>query len=188
MELVELTMPPLLLNETAWADLLYVLMTGGGILLGIVILVVSINRIRPNPPLTPNAFEAASAPKPSMHPNLRYLFRYQCQLNFTAGLTPSNPHQQTEPGRLRLVELTQSFVQAAKQAELVSLLDNNLYFIDLWAAHLLLEHAAPSQPTQDRCLALITAYATSPRRTTLAEEETVWLKNYRPGEQHKPKN
>ncbi|QIL78300.1 hypothetical protein [Hymenobacter sp. HDW8] len=171
-------MHPFLLEENMVFVFWGHVVAAGGILLGILLLVLAINRIQPDPPAKALALVstlAEVAARPHGPRTLRAWFRYQCQLNFQAGLTPASLEKAGEPGSHRLVEITQALQQAGHQAVLVALLGDALYFIDLWAAHLLLAQARPSEPIRAQCLAVIRAYAAYPQLAALAREQQAWL-------------
>jgi hypothetical protein len=52
------------------------------------------------------------------------------------------------------------------------------YFINLWAAHLMLEYGKPNKSQKEQCLEIIKRYTDNPLAPEAAIEEKIWLENY----------
>ena len=108
--------------------------------------------------------------------NLTDLFLLQCRENFFQGVTPANLVQRAEPGPQKLVALYTRFIGANQGEAFVGLLQEYQYYINLWAAHLLVEHHHPDGPTRQLCMETIEGYANSTIDPKVAQEELEWLR------------
>ena len=52
------------------------------------------------------------------------------------------------------------------------------YLIQLWAAHLIIEHGNPTEELKTKCLQEIAKYSTNPISPKIAAQEADWLKHY----------
>ncbi|NVO33520.1 hypothetical protein [Hymenobacter lapidiphilus] len=104
------------------------------------------------------------------------MFLLQCRENFFLGITPANLLQRAEPGPQKLVELYTRFIGANQIVAFVGLLQEGQYYINLWAAHLLVEHHHPDGPTHQICMDTIERYANSSIDPKVAQQELEWLR------------
>ncbi|GAB2706781.1 hypothetical protein GCM10011495_39300 [Hymenobacter frigidus] len=127
-------------------------------------------------PYTSSRRYGFSAPK-HMQP-LTELFLWQYRENYFLGLTPANRLYRAEPGSQALVALYTRMVGANQVSAFTGLLREAQYLVNLWAAHLLVEHFHPDAHTRKQCLLIIEAYAAGSVDPKLASEEQEWLKHY----------
>jgi hypothetical protein len=100
-------------------------------------------------------------------------FLLQCRENYFRGVTPSGPGAETE--KQALLTCFHSFTGAYGTAAFSGFLQEGQYLIDLWAAHLLVEHHQPDKPTRQLCIEMIQRYANSSINLRVAQEELDWL-------------
>ncbi|WBA43990.1 hypothetical protein [Hymenobacter canadensis] len=101
-------------------------------------------------------------------------FLMQCRENFFQGITPSGPGAET--AKQALVALFRGLTAANQMEAFVGFLQEGHYSINLWAAHLLVEHHCPDGPTRQLCMKIIESHAMSTIHPKVAQEELEWLK------------
>ena len=84
-------------------------------------------------------------------------------------------------GYQRLLQVAKLQFDAGKEDEFYQYAQEGQYFIELWVAHLLLEHGAPSADLAVKALAIIRRYAAPHYRLNedVAQQEVRWLAEYR---------
>lgn len=100
-------------------------------------------------------------------------FLLQCRENYFRGITPCGPGAETE--KQALLACFHDFTAANGTAAFSGFLQEGQYYIDLWAAHLLLEHHHSDSPNRQLCMQTIEVYANSTINPRVAQEELKWL-------------
>ena len=75
-----------------------------------------------------------------------------------------------------LLDCFHGFTAANGMAAFSGFLQEGQYYIDLWAAHLLVEHYHPDEPIWRLCMETIETYANSTIDPKVAQEELEWLR------------
>lgn len=101
-------------------------------------------------------------------------FLMQCRENYFRGVTPSGPS--AKPEKQALVDCFHGITAANGMAAFSGFLQEGQYYIDLWAAHLLVEHYHPEEPIWRLCMETIETYANSTINPKVAQEELEWLR------------
>ncbi|WP_426062240.1 hypothetical protein [Hymenobacter sp. B1770] len=101
-------------------------------------------------------------------------FMMQCRENFSRGITPSGPGAET--AKQALVALFRSLTVADQIETFVGFLQEYHYYINLWAAHLLVEHYRPDEPTRQLCMETIERHTIVTLNPKVAQEELEWLR------------
>ncbi|OWP61540.1 hypothetical protein CDA63_18935 [Hymenobacter amundsenii] len=102
-------------------------------------------------------------------------FLMQCRENFFRGITPSGSGAET--AKKALVALFRGLTAASQMETFVGFLQEGHYYINLWAAHLLVEHYRPDGPTWKLCMEIIESHAMSTINPKVAQEELECLRN-----------
>ncbi|NVO86810.1 hypothetical protein [Hymenobacter terrestris] len=100
-------------------------------------------------------------------------FLMQCRENFFRGITPSGPGAET--AKQALVALYEGLTTANQMEAFIGFLQEGHYYINLWAAHLLVEHYRPDGPTRQLCMDTIGSHVMSTINPKVAQEELEWL-------------
>lgn len=104
-------------------------------------------------------------------------FLLKCRDLYHAGITPANPEQRTTEEYQTMVELGLSYFKEGREREFSGFFGEAQYAVDLWAAHLILEHGKPDHILKQSCIEIIRRYAgsTMPHARQIAMEEIEWL-------------
>jgi hypothetical protein len=101
-------------------------------------------------------------------------FLMQCKEYFFRGITPSGPGAET--AKQALMTLFRGLPIANQMEALVGFLQEYHYCINLWAAHLLVEHYRPDGSTRQLCMETIERHAMGTLNPKVAQEELEWLR------------
>ena len=105
-------------------------------------------------------------------------FIIQCRTNYLSGIRPAHQQSKNTEGYKALVQIAQSYFDANKYDDFVGNFMEERYFINLWAAHLMLEFGQPNESQKEHCLEIIRRYSDNPLAPEAAIEEKIWLDNY----------
>jgi len=106
------------------------------------------------------------------------LFLIQCKKNYFDEIFPADPAIKQSKGYLKLKDLAQSYFSENKYGEFEGFFMESQYLIQLWAAHLIIEHGNPTEELKTKCLQEIAKYSTNPISPKIAAQEADWLKHY----------
>jgi hypothetical protein len=102
-----------------------------------------------------------------------------CRDNYIKKITPSNKDSFTYEGYRKLVDIAKAYFDAKELESFVEYFQDGQYFINLWAAHLLIEFGNPPVNWRDKALEIILRYSDNPLAPDVAIEEKKWLElNY----------
>jgi hypothetical protein len=104
-------------------------------------------------------------------------FIMQCRQNTFEGIYPGDQTIKSTKGFSILKEIAQSYFKENKYEEFAGFLMEGHYFIQLWAAHLILEFGSASEELQQKAFEQIKAYTENPLAPHVAEQEKYWLEN-----------
>lgn len=102
-------------------------------------------------------------------------FLVLCRQNYFDRITPSNPENFSENGYRKLVAIARLFFDEGRTSEFSGFLQEPKYFVDLWTAHLLLEHSNPNKKIYKKAIDIIKDYSETPLDIAVAEQERNWL-------------
>ena len=89
------------------------------------------------------------------------------------GITPLSKHR-TEK-YIQLVVIAKKYFLKDEYEGFAQFFQEGQYFIELWAAHLILEYGSPNIDLISRCIKVIKKYSNNPLAIVAAEEEKEWL-------------
>ncbi|HWK02447.1 MAG TPA: hypothetical protein VNS58_02370 [Puia sp.] len=102
-----------------------------------------------------------------------------CKINYFDKITPSNKNVSNLEGYLKLVEIAKSYFDNNELDDFTGYFQDGQYFINLWAAHLVIEYGNPSIFWRDKALEIIIRYSGNPLAPEVALEEKKWIElNY----------
>jgi hypothetical protein len=102
-----------------------------------------------------------------------------CKINYFDKVTPANRNASNSEGYLKLVEVAKSYFDNNELETFAGYFQDGQYFINLWAAHLVIEYGNPSNYWRDKALEIIIRYSDNPLAPEVAEEEKKWIElNY----------
>jgi hypothetical protein len=107
-------------------------------------------------------------------------FITQCKVNFFNKITPANKTLWDTEGYKSIVAISKSYFKAGKKDEFMKYFQDGQYFIQLWAAHLLIEFGNPSEIEMMSALRIIINYTENPLAPEVAIQEKNWLNEYDP--------
>ncbi|HVU55805.1 MAG TPA: hypothetical protein VHD83_12165 [Puia sp.] len=102
-------------------------------------------------------------------------FLITCKRNYFDKVTPSNAESKQKEGYKKLVSIANEYFKGNKYGEFAGFLQEGQYFIQLWAAHLVLEYGIPDRELMLSALNLIKNYSDNPLAQEVALEERKWL-------------
>lgn len=76
---------------------------------------------------------------------------------------------------LKLVDIAKSYFSNDETDVFCEYLKDGQYFIQLWAAHLLIEYGQPSDFWKNKALQVIKLYTDNPLAPEVAREEKQWV-------------
>jgi hypothetical protein len=105
-------------------------------------------------------------------------FLVTCKGCYFNNITPSNPVSKDTKAYKHLVDITIHYIKQRGLEEFAGFFQDGQYFIDLWAAHLLIDHGKPNAELTERALNIIRTYSDNPLAPAVAEEEKAWLNEH----------
>ena len=105
-------------------------------------------------------------------------FIIQCRANYILGIRPAHQQSKDTEGYTALVQIAKSYFDANRYDDFAGNFMEGQYFIDLWAAHLMLEYGQPNERQKEQCLEIIRRYTDNPLAPGAAIEEKIWPDNY----------
>ena len=105
-------------------------------------------------------------------------FIVQCRTNYFLGIRPANQQSMNTDGYKALVKIAKRYFDADRHDDFAGNFMEGQYFIDLWAAHLMLEYGQPNERQKEQCLEIIRRYTDNPLAPGAAIEEKIWPDNY----------
>lgn len=105
-------------------------------------------------------------------------FIIQCKSNYFLGIRPAHQNSKNTNGYKTLVQIAKYYFNADRYDDFLGNFIEGQYFINLWAAHLMLEYGQPNESQKEKCLDIIKRYADNPLAQEAAIEEKMWLDNY----------
>jgi hypothetical protein len=108
----------------------------------------------------------------------RASYQFYCRLAYREGIRPLDKDKSDNPNVQAIIEIAKTY-QAENELERFShyFMDDQ-YNIQLWTAHLILDHFNPDELMKNRCLDEIRKYSTSPLDQKVAEQEKEWLRKF----------
>ena len=103
-------------------------------------------------------------------------FLGQCRISYFKKITPANRLYFNTEEYLKLAEIAKAFFKEGKIEEFSGFFREGHYFVQLWAAHLILEFGQPANSLKKQCIDIIIEYSNHPIDHTIAVEEQNWLK------------
>jgi hypothetical protein len=105
-------------------------------------------------------------------------FIIQCRTNYFLGIRPAHQRSKNTVGYKTLIQVAKSYFDTDRYDDFSANFMEGQYFINLWAAHLLLEYGKPNESQKEQCLDIIKGYTDNPLAPEAAMEEKIWLDNY----------
>jgi hypothetical protein len=105
-------------------------------------------------------------------------FLFHCRENYFAGIRPCDLNVRSTHGYKNLVEIARLYFANNLIDSFAGHLENGHYFIQLWAAHLIIEYGHPDTELKNLCLEEIKKYCNNPLAPDVAIQEQKWLENY----------
>ncbi|HEV3413407.1 MAG TPA: hypothetical protein VG101_13075 [Puia sp.] len=102
-------------------------------------------------------------------------FLITCKQNYFEKVRPADIQSKARPGYIKLVEIAKEYFSNNEYEYFAGFFQEGQYFIELWAAHMLLEYGRPNQKLASFSLAIIKKYSHSQISPDVAEQETSWL-------------
>lgn len=102
-------------------------------------------------------------------------FVEQCKANFFNDIRPANPATTGSPDHRAVVTIAKDFFNRGDVTALQHLLGKSQYFVDLWSAHMLIEHGQPEETLKARAADTIRKYARGCMNPEVIAEEKSWL-------------
>lgn len=103
-------------------------------------------------------------------------FVIQCKSNYFKKVTPSNSSMYHSEAYKRTVEIGISCIKELGVENFSNFFQEVQYLIDLWAAHLIIEHATSSENLKKQAIGIIKEYSNNFFSPIVAKEEDEWLK------------
>lgn len=105
-------------------------------------------------------------------------FIIQCKTNYFLGIRPVHQHSKDTDGYKALIQIAKNYFDADRYDDFAGNFMEGQYFIDLWAAHLMLEYGQANESHKETCLEIIRRYTDNPLAPEAASEEKSWLDDY----------
>ena len=116
-----------------------------------------------------------------MNQEISYKFLLLCKDSFMQGMSPLSSYKSNTKEYLALVEIAKKYFIHNKYEEFSYFFQEGQFFIQLWAAHLILDFGNPYPDLTRRCLTIIKRYSNNPLAVNAALEETEWLNKNKEG-------
>lgn len=105
-------------------------------------------------------------------------FINECKGNYFKNITPGNKSLVQNESYQRLVNIAIDFFTNNKIEEFTQLFFEGKYYIELWAAHFILEYGKPDNKTEAKAIEIVKKYSQSPLSIQVADEEKDWIKEH----------
>src|SRR5688500_10835102 len=105
-------------------------------------------------------------------------FLIQCKRNYFLNIRPGGVDARKTKEYSKLSRIAKSYFENGLEREFAGFLMESQYFINLWAAHLILEYGRPDNELKEICIQTIVYYSDNPGHQESAVEEKVWLEKY----------
>lgn len=105
-------------------------------------------------------------------------YLWKCRENYFLKITPGCENCQQEKGYIELEQIAVQYIKESGAADFSGFFMEYQYLVDLWTAHMLLQHADITPELKENCLNVIKSYSTTTLNETIAKEETLWLARY----------
>lgn len=102
-------------------------------------------------------------------------FLLTCKKNYFSKVRPSNIESKSKEGYKKLVNIANEYFKYDKYEIFAGFFQEGQYFIQLWAAHLLIEYGKPSQDIIKSAIGIIKDYADNSSSPEVSKEEQQWL-------------
>ncbi|HTJ14738.1 MAG TPA: hypothetical protein VL547_22020 [Dinghuibacter sp.] len=102
-------------------------------------------------------------------------FVEQCKANFFNDIRPANPATTRSPEHNAVIAIARDFFNRGDVTALQLLLGKSQYFVDLWSAHMLLEHGQLDEDLKKKSTDVIKRYARGCMNPEVIAEEKSWL-------------
>jgi hypothetical protein len=102
-------------------------------------------------------------------------FLFTCKKNYFDKVTPSNIDSRPKEGYKKLVNIANEYFKRDEYETFAGFFQEGQYFIQLWAAHLLIEYGKPSQDIISSAIGIIKDYADNSLSPEVSKEEQQWL-------------
>src|SRR5687768_13111059 len=100
-------------------------------------------------------------------------FIIQCRTNYFLGIRPAHLQSKNTDGYKALVEIAKRYFDADRYDDFAENFIEGQYFINLWAAHLMLEYGKLNESQKEECLEIIGRYTNNPLAPEAAIEEKI---------------
>lgn len=107
--------------------------------------------------------------------NLADQFLFLCKRNFYEKITPSSINTKEEVGNKYLRVIALQYFDNGLYNEFCEFFKEGSYLVDLWAAHLFLDHGNNDIDISTKALEIIKRYSENPLTPNVAVEEKNWL-------------
>jgi hypothetical protein len=105
-------------------------------------------------------------------------FIIQCRANYILGIRPAHQQSKDTEGYTALVQIAKSYFDANRYDDFAGNFMEGQYFIDLWAAHLMLEYGQPNERQKETVLGNYQKIYRQSTAPGAAIEEKIWPDNY----------
>ncbi|MBS1601536.1 MAG: hypothetical protein JST42_02625 [Bacteroidetes bacterium] len=105
-------------------------------------------------------------------------FLIVCKQNYFDKVTPGNKDSKLKPGYKKLVGIAEEYFKHGSYEKFAGFFQEGQYFIELWAAHLMLEYGTPSRALMNAAMDIVRKYSDNPLAPEVAHEERHWLDAY----------
>ena len=102
-------------------------------------------------------------------------FVEQCKANFFNDIRPANPTTNGSPAYNAVIAIAKDFFSRGEIGTFERFLGKSQYFVDLWSAHMVLEHGQPEDDLKKRSTDVVRKYARGCMNPEVIAEEKTWL-------------
>ena len=102
-------------------------------------------------------------------------FVEQCKANFFNDIRPANPATNGSAEYKAVITIAKDFFSRGETGAFENFLARSQYFVDLWSAHMLLEHGQPEETLQKKATDVVRKYARGCMNPEVIQEEKAWL-------------
>jgi hypothetical protein len=102
-----------------------------------------------------------------------YLFK--CRENYFNGITPSNEKSKNTVGYQELLKIANDTIEKIGLEAFTGFFQELQYRVNLWTAHIILEHYNADIEIEKECIKIIKRYSTGTLNPIVAIEEKKWL-------------
>lgn len=99
----------------------------------------------------------------------------KCRENYYNGITPSNSESKTNSAYKQLREVAFDIIKREGVEFFSGYFQEGYYLVDLWTAHILIEHFEIEDEIEQQCLRIIKDYSDNPLNPSVSLEEQKWL-------------